>query len=109
MIGKQEFLEIYKSLEKFVNEGNRLASNKALNSEVFLDFEGFGWETIEKLFTAVLEKDGVDWIYWWFFEKPYLKSDAPHATDKNGNPIPTETVEDLWNIISEYRLQWKTY
>lgn len=57
----------------------------------------------EKIFNHILSlqfsKEGYDWITWWLWEKngnPEMK-----AYD-NKNEIPTETIEDLWNIVKKY-------
>lgn len=53
----------------------------------------------DKLLNTIFNKYGVDDINWWIYEKrgnPSLK-----MWDKNGNEIPTETVEDLWEIVKE--------
>lgn len=60
-----------------------------------------------KMFESVIESyftpEGVDWIFWWLYELSFLSDDAPPATDEKGNPIPFDTVEDLWNFVKKYR------
>lgn len=52
---------------------------------------------IEALFT----KEGVDWVFWWLYEKggdPEMK-----AWDEGHDEILIETREDLWRCIKQYR------
>lgn len=43
-----------------------------------------------------------DWIDWWLYERPGINNNE--VTDKNGNTIPSRTIEDLWNIINNKEL-----
>lgn len=66
----------------------------------------YDWNIIEygnTLFETVLslefKDDAVDDIYWWLFEKrfnPSLK-----MWDKEGNKVPTETIDDLYEIVKD--------
>lgn len=53
----------------------------------------------------VFTDEALDWINWWLYEKN-SKWDYQikkfEAYDKDGNVIPSDTIEDLWNIIKEY-------
>lgn len=60
----------------------------------------YGNLMFEKLITTYFEKEGVEWIFWWLFDKngdPEMK-----AFDKSGIEMPTETVKDLWNLVKKY-------
>ncbi|MGN0966731.1 MAG: hypothetical protein ACI4OP_03965 [Candidatus Coprovivens sp.] len=55
---------------------------------------------LENLFTV----DGVDWINWWLYERISPISPEPlKAYNEDGSIIPTETVEDLWELVKDYR------
>lgn len=63
-------------------------------------YSNFLFETL--LYTYFTE-EGIDWIYWWLYEKdgdPELK-----AYDKYNIEIPSETIDDLWNIVKEYLIK----
>lgn len=96
---KEEFLELYKDIEVFINASDRLTHNEALNSDFVWNYFELGWKIVEKSLLQVLPQEALEEINWWFFEKPYLKKGV-HMKDAEGNPIPTETPEDLWNIIN---------
>lgn len=101
MITKEQFLEIYKNISKTIEEGDKLITNPVLNSDYMLDYTGSVWSCLETLLNTIFNKEGSDWFYWWFFEKPYVK-DEIKARDKYGNILPTETPEDLWNLINNF-------
>ena len=53
----------------------------------------------DKTLDLLFNEDGVDDIDWWMYEKsgnPELK-----MWDENGKEIPTDTVEDLWNLVKD--------
>lgn len=61
----------------------------------------YGNLMFEKVIETYFKEEGVDSIFWWLFEKdgnPEYK-----MWDENDQEIPTETIEDLWNIVKEYK------
>lgn len=61
-----------------------------------------GWNLINLLVESHFDEEGQDWINWWLYEKdgrPELK-----AFDENDNEIPTETIDDLWNLVKDCRI-----
>lgn len=59
-----------------------------------------GWDLISTLINSHFDEEGQDWINWWLYEKdgnPELK-----AWDENDNEIPTETIDDLWNLVKDH-------
>lgn len=59
----------------------------------------------EMVYTNLFEDAGIDWINWWIYEKPGLYDGDPvnEAYDENHKIIPTDTIDDLWNLVKEYR------
>ena len=59
----------------------------------------------ESIWNIVFDEDGVDWINWWIYERPALfeGDEVNKAYNENGSEIPTETVDDLWNIVEKFR------
>ena len=62
------------------------------------DFASFGFLMFDKLIEAIFDTEGEDWISWWLWER----SRNDKAFDKDGNVIPTETVDDLWELVKNY-------
>lgn len=98
-ITKQDFINL-------IQLHNKQSSNLDKLSEFgFSIFDSsvieYGNIMFEKLIDALFTEEGVDWIFWWLYEKngnPDMK-----AWDENHNEIPAETIDNLWNIIKHYR------
>lgn len=103
MITKEQFTDLINSILKLNKEYDR--------------WEDFGinlWELpigdkmaeiTDISIKALFNDDGIDWINWWLYEKPAMFEGEPDnkAYDEDGKEISTETVDDLWNIVKEYR------
>ena len=44
-------------------------------------------------------EDNNKWIEWYVYDKNWGTDEHLTVTDNNGNEIPSETLEDLWNLI----------
>ena len=103
MITKEQFTKAIKDTLKLNKEYDRWA-----------DFGINLWElpigdTIanlaESIWDITFDEDGVDWINWWIYERPALfeGDEVNRAYNEDGSEIPTETVDDLWNIVEKFR------
>lgn len=43
--------------------------------------------------------DNEDWIEWYVYEKEWGIKEDMEVTDVNNNVVPSETLEDLWELI----------
>ena len=61
-------------------------------------------EYTHKLFDEILkayfEEEAIDTIYWYLFE--HDDKSKPGMWDEEGNVIPMENIEDLWNYVKNY-------
>lgn len=65
------------------------------------DWVEYGNILFDEVLGLLFQEEGVDDINWWLYEKcgrPDYK-----MWDKEGNEIPTETLDDLWEIVKDYR------
>lgn len=103
MIRKEDFIKIVTEYQAWRNRVEQV-------SEVLgTDFLGTDWiEYTHFLFQDILrlnfDEEGIDWINWWLFEKPTFAKGEGKAWDAKHNEILTETVDDLWNIVENHRL-----
>lgn len=61
------------------------------------DWVEYGNILFDEMLGLLFQEEGVDDINWWLYEKcghPDLK-----MWDKDGNEIPIETVNDLWELV----------
>ena len=59
-----------------------------------------GWNLISILINSNFDEEGLDWINWRLYEKdgrPEMK-----VFDEDNNEIPTETIDDLWNLVKNH-------
>ena len=59
----------------------------------------------KSIWDITFDEDGVDWINWWIYDRPPLfeGDEVNKAHNEDGTEIPTETVDDLWNIVEKFR------
>lgn len=100
MIQKNEFMRLineYKDWSDFFNDACDLLKIDILESPLCVYPENL----FDFILKSFFDKEGVDGITWWLYEKsedPELK-----IWDADGKEVPTETVEDLWNVVKDNR------
>lgn len=101
MITKEEFIDLISNYKKWDDRLDEVC--KVLNcNPLEMDWVEYGAKLFDTTLSILFEEEGVDDINWWLFEKPALPLGSG-MWDEEGNEIPTETVEDLWNIVKNYR------
>lgn len=65
------------------------------------DWVEYGNILFDEVLGLLFQEEGVDDINWWLYEK-CGRSDYK-MWDKDGNEIPTETLDDLWEIVKDYQ------
>ena len=100
MITKEEFIKLITDNCKHHERLDEV--EKVLKCDIYgLDLIEYGDLLFDKTLSLLFQEEAVDNIYWWLYEKrdrPDLK-----MWDKDGKEIPTETLDDLWNIVEEFR------
>lgn len=103
MITKEQFTELINTVLSFNKELDRWDD---FGIDLFnLPLGDISSRMSELTYTNLFNDDGIDWINWWLYEKPALfKGEADNqAYDENNKVIPTDTIDDLWNIVEKYR------
>lgn len=103
MIDKENFVRVMAEYNNWNSRVHQVAD------VLGLDLLGSDWiEYTHYLFQDFIESQfnetGVDWINWWLFEKPNFSEEEAKAWDSEHNEIPTNTIDDLWNIIEKERI-----
>lgn len=65
------------------------------------DLIEYGNLMFDRVIKAYFTDEGYDWICWWLYEKdgnPDMK-----AWDESGDEIPTDSFDDLWELVKDYR------
>lgn len=102
MITKGEFIDLISAHKKWNKKIDEVCS--ILGTDLFeATWIDYGYTLFDKLLSLEFNRYAVDDINWWLWEKngdPEMK-----MWDKDGNEIPTETIEDLWEIVKDNRKQ----
>lgn len=100
MITKEQFIKLITDNRK---HNDRLDEVKdVLGLAIYdCDWVEYGNILFDEVLGLLFQEEGVDNINWW----PYEKCGRPDykMRDKDGNEIPTETLDDLWEIVKDYR------
>lgn len=100
MISKEEFIELIHEHKKWEKKIYQICDI------LKIDMWDSDWITycsilFEKTINLLFTEEGVNDIFWWVYEKDG-KSDMK-MWKKDGEEIPTETIEDLWEIVKDNR------
>ena len=101
MITKEEFTKLILEYQRWAKRIDEIS--EVLNSYTFFecDWVSYTFQLFDETLSFLFNEDGIDDINWWLFEKsgnPELK-----MWDADENEIPTETIDDLWEIVKDNR------
>lgn len=99
MITKEEFIDLILKQQEWSNRIDEVSEALSVPTLLESDWVEYASVLFEKTLDLLFNEDGVDDIDWWMYEKsrnPELK-----IRDENGKEIPTDTVEDLWNLVKD--------
>tara|TARA_B100000424_G_scaffold22540_1_gene16059 strand:- start:499 stop:912 length:414 start_codon:yes stop_codon:yes gene_type:complete len=69
----------------------------------FIEYDDIFFNVIESLLKLYFNKDQRALINWYLYEKFLPNGDVLILNDsQNGNEIPTETPDDIWELIQRY-------
>lgn len=100
MIGVEQFkeaIELYQKHEELMDDFEKLFPGGFYESK----FADCFWRMQDLVFKTNFNENGLDWINWWLYEKD--GNSELKAYEKNETEIPTETIEDLWDLVKQYR------
>lgn len=100
MVTKEDFVKLIKGQ---IQQMYRLDQIDSLlgSGLTDLDIIVYSDNLFNDIMNILFDEEGVDTIGWWLYEKRF-RSDYK-MWDKNGNEIPTETTNDLWEIVKNNR------
>lgn len=100
---KEEFIGLIQSAQNFEKEV-QVWEDFGINLYEKRPLADMAWRLFDSSINILFTTDGVDWINWWMFERFSILDGKPHkAFDRDDKEIPTETIDDLWNIIKDYQ------
>lgn len=96
---REEFEKFITNAQKYSEELDRW--DKFGLSLYELPISEMGWELFNISVDIIFKEDGADWINWWLFEKPIFFGKPSQAYNEDGSVIPTDTLDDLWNLVKD--------
>lgn len=98
---KKTLVELIETVEKF-NEA--LDSFHNVGIDIYDSHLVESFNKLEDMFMkANFTEEGVDWIYWYLYERISLVTGEVLACyDENGKEFFVENPEDLWELVKEY-------
>lgn len=117
MITYEQFKEI---IIKYIHFAKCEDNLRKMNIDIFESplFDTVG-HYLDWLWEAYFDEYGIDSINWFLFEHRDLAEDfdeygnclideeEPAVWDKNDNPIPMRTIEDLWEDVKDHRRKFE--
>lgn len=102
MITKELFTKFIENAQAYQKELDRWSG---FGIDLFeLPISELSWEFYNRFLEQAFTQDGIDWVNWWMFEKiPPYGGEPLEAYDVNDNIIPTDTIDDLWEIVKDYQ------
>lgn len=94
---KEGFIKLVENAQKYTDELDRWY-DFGINLDE-LPISDLSWNFFNTAMSDVFTKDGLEWIDWWLYSIPGKKT----AYNPDGSIIPTDTLEDLWNIVKDYQ------
>ena len=99
MITKEEFIELLNDRINWNDKVEQLC--ELLGSNLWeSDIFNYGEILFEKILNLRFNDSGIDVIFWWLYERKYDK-DLNIKID--GKEVPSDTLDDLWEIVKDYR------
>lgn len=97
MITKEKFIDLILKQQEWSNRVDEVS--EVLNVPTLFESDWVEYASVlfDKTLALLFNEGGIDDIYWWMYEKsenPELK-----MWNESGKEIPTDTVEDLWNLV----------
>lgn len=96
---KEEFTKLISEQIKWGNEIDKISDIFKANLYE-CDWVEYACKLFNEILKISFKEEGVDDINWWIYEKdgnPELK-----MYDQDKKEIPTETLDDLWEIVKDY-------
>ncbi len=97
MITKEKFIDLILKQQEWSNRVDEVS--EVLNVPTLFESDWVEYASVlfDKTLALLFNEDGIDDIYWWMYEKS--ENLELKMWDESGKEIPTDTVEDLWNLV----------
>lgn len=102
MITKGKFIDLISEHQKWSSRIDEVSKVLDAPNLFECDWVDYTAMLFDNTLNFLFKEEGVDTINWWLYEKDG-RSDMK-IWDETGKEIPTETLDDLWEIVKEYAI-----
>lgn len=99
MITKNEFIDLINDYQNWSDQVDKASQALGISTLFESNLIDYTSKLFDKTINILFNENGTDDIYWWIYEKP-VNPDLK-MFDKEGNEIPSETIDDLWEIVKD--------
>lgn len=96
MITKEAFIEAISKEKELDNLICKYSNVINIDNDIFSCHDSIFYVALNSWFT----EDGVEWVSYYLWEMP-SDNEAP-VRDADGNAVPLDTPEDLWELVKGY-------
>jgi hypothetical protein len=93
---RERFIKIIQTLEEIEVRGMILGNDLALD---FSSYDEKFYSVIDNLFYLHFGKEACEVIFFYIYERLNPDGTANHVEDVEGNAIPLNSPEDLWELV----------
>ena len=99
---KCNFVAMIDAIERYDSEVERWAD---FGIELYeLPICELTWELINMYLEEMFNKDGIDWINWYIYErKSIITGEVLPCWDEEGKEFYVNTPEDLWKLVEQHQ------
>lgn len=104
-ITKESFIELISNQINWETQIEKIGDVLDISNIYECNWIDYTNSLFNELLSIYFYKEGCEIISWWLYEKPH--NEDLKMYDEYENEIPTKTLEDLWEIIKDYRKKLK--
>lgn len=99
MITKNEFIALINDYQNWSNQVDKASQALGVSTLFESNLVDYTSRLFDKTINILFNENGTEDIYWWLYEKSACHN--LKMWDEEGNEIPSETIDDLWEIIKD--------
>ncbi len=102
MLSKKEFIELITSFQEWdkqVDEVSKVLGIPVFDSPII----NYAHKIFSMHIYHLFDEEGIDTLDWWLYEKSFNPS--LYMEDKDGKRIPTDTLNDIWELVKNHQKQ----
>lgn len=99
---KEGFIKLIENAQNYNKELDRWHD---FGIDLFeLPISELGWNFFDIILQEFFTDEGIEWITWWVYDRISITTgEHLKGYDKENKVIPTETIEDLWNLVKDFQ------